>query len=146
MTLCFLLTLFKVMHCFSEKTKHFPLFWVVAFQLCWKTVMFARLVCFLLPTSSWQCLNDYWDRHVPGLPCKLRFIRRQKQDWYFMSSLRWVFLSSSYTKFNGTSCLHAYIRVLAAEAKEQKKVSYFNSVFSEDLDACLIWYLELAPV
>lgn len=30
--------------------------------------------------------------------------------------------------------------MLAAEAKQQKKVSYFNTVFSEDLDACLIWY------
>lgn len=52
-----------------------------------------------------------------------------------------VFLSSSYTNFNGTNCLHAYIQVLAAEAKQQKKLSYFNSAFSEDLDASLIWYL-----
>lgn len=78
----FLLTLFKIINCIFGKTKHFPLFWVLAFQLWWEMVIFARLACFLLPTSSWQCLNDYRGRHVPELPCKLRSIRRQKQDGY----------------------------------------------------------------
>jgi len=66
MTVHFLLRLFKAVHWFPGKTTHFAFIRVLAFQRCWKMVALARLSCFLLQTSSWQCWNDFRDGRAPS--------------------------------------------------------------------------------